>query len=161
MTLILTLNFIFNCNYYLHIKGCAMGAICAIAYANIFMASFESKYIYPCIKEKVITFLRFIGDLFMIWTSTEKEILKLINKLNQKHKTIKFDFKYSKTKIEFLDVLVYKDINNKLQTTFYRKPTDRQNYLHANSELPRSLKESIPYSPNTTCQKNLLQKFRI
>ena len=53
MTLILTLNFIFNCNYYLHIKGCAMGAICAIAYANIFMASFESKYICPCIKKKL------------------------------------------------------------------------------------------------------------
>ena len=37
---------------------------------------------------------------------------------------IKFDFKYSKTKIELLDVLVYKDINNKLQITFYKKPTD-------------------------------------
>ena len=41
---------------------------------------------------------------------------------------------------------MYKDISNKLQTTLYKKPTDHQSYLHANSEHPRSLKESIPYS---------------
>ena len=29
----------------------------------------------------------------------------------------KFDFKYSKTTISFLDVELYKDTNNKLQTT--------------------------------------------
>ena len=120
-----------------------MGTICAPAYANIFMASFKSKYIYSYIKEKVVTFLRLIDDLFMMWTGTEEELLKFINELNQKHKTIKFDFKYSKTKIEFLDVLVYKDINNKLQITLCKKPTNHQSYLHANSEYPRSLKESI------------------
>ena len=63
---------------------------------------------------KVIKFLRLIDDLFMIWTGTEEELLEFINELNQKHKTIRLDFKYSKTKIEFLDVLVYKEINNKL-----------------------------------------------
>ena len=57
MALILTLNnFIFNCKHYLQIKGCGMGTRCAPAYANIFMASFESKYIYPYIKEKVKRF---------------------------------------------------------------------------------------------------------
>ena len=82
-----------------------MGTICAPFYANIFMASFESKFIFPTKKEKVRKFLRFIDDLFMIWTDTEEELLKFINELNQKHKTIKFDFKYSKTKIVFLYVL--------------------------------------------------------
>ena len=72
-------NFIFNCKHYLQIKGCAMGTKCAPACTNIFMASFESKFIYPYIKENVITFLRFIDDLFMIWTGTEEELLKLLN----------------------------------------------------------------------------------
>ena len=108
------------------------------------MPSFESKYIYPYIKENVITFLQFIDDLFIIWTSTEEELLKFISKLNQKHKIIKFYFKYHK--IEFLNALLYKDINNKLQTTLYKKPTDRQSYLHANSKHPRSLKGNIAYS---------------
>ena len=96
--------------------------------------------------KKVITFLRFIDDLFMIWTATEEELLKFINKINQKYKTIKFDFKYSKAKIEFLDVLVYKDINNKLRITLYIKPTDHQSHLHADLEPHRSLKESMSYS---------------
>ena len=94
----------------------------------------------------LITFLRFIDDLFMIWTATEEELLKFINKINQKYKTIKFDFKYSKAKIEFLDVLVYKDINNKLRITLYIKPTDHQSHLHADLEPHRSLKESMSYS---------------
>ena len=123
-----------------------MGITSAPACANIFMANLESKFTYPYKKGKVITLLLFIDDLFMIWTDIEEELLKFINELNQKHKTIKFDFKYSKTKIELSDVLVYKEINNKLQTTLYKKPTDRQSYLHANSEHPRSLKESIRYS---------------
>ena len=68
--------------------------------------------------------------------------MKFINELNQKYKAVEFDFKYSETKIEFLDVLVYKD---KLQTTLYKKPTDRQSYLYANWERPRPLKKSIGY----------------
>ena len=38
-----------------------MGTICAFAYANIFMARFESKYIFPHKKEKVEK--RFYGSL--------------------------------------------------------------------------------------------------
>ena len=39
-------NFVFNSKFYLQIKGCTMGTICAPTYANIFMAKFEQKYIY-------------------------------------------------------------------------------------------------------------------
>ena len=66
--------------------------------------------------------------------------------LNKKRPSIKFEVKYSQTKIEFLDVLVYKDHDNMLQTTIYRKQTDRQNYLDARSEHPKLLRDSIPYS---------------
>ena len=66
--------------------------------------------------------------------------------MNKKRHSIKFDFRFSKEKIEFLDTLVYKDHYNRLQTTLFKKPTDRQNYLHAKSAHPLSLKNSIPYS---------------
>ena len=66
-------------------------------------------------------FLRFIDDLFMIWAGSEHELLHFMSDLNMKHSSINFDFKYSQTKIEFLDVLVYKDHNNMLQRTIYRK----------------------------------------
>ena len=66
--------------------------------------------------------------------------------LNKKHPSIKFKFKYSQTKIQYLDVLIYKDQINMLQTTIYRKQIDRKNYLEARSEHPKLLKDSIPYS---------------
>ena len=43
---------LFNSKFYLQIKCCAMGTICAPAYANIFMAEFEQKYIYLLTKYK-------------------------------------------------------------------------------------------------------------
>ena len=68
-----------------------------------------------------------------------------MNEINKKHQPIKFDFKFSKENIKFLDTLVYIDSNNRLQTTLYKKPTDCQNYLHAKIAHPFSLKK-IPYS---------------
>ena len=57
LALILTLNnFVFGCIHYLQMKGWAMGTICAPAYANIFMANFELKYIYPYKKDKTKMF---------------------------------------------------------------------------------------------------------
>ena len=45
--LVLTLNnFVFNCQNYLQIKGCAMGTKCAPSYVNIFIGMFEERYIY-------------------------------------------------------------------------------------------------------------------
>ena len=63
----------------------------------------------------------------MIWSGSEQELLDFMNDLNKKHPLAKFEFKFSQTKIEFLDVLVYNDQNNMLQATMYRKQTDRQN----------------------------------
>ena len=147
LALILTLNnFIFNCKLYLQIKGCEMGTICAPAYENIFMAYFEEKFIYPLADAKTLLYLRFIDDIFMIWTKSEKDLIIFLDELNTKHTSIKFEFKYSRQQIKFLDTLVYIDNNNKLQTTLYKKSTDRQNYLHSKSEDPYSLKKSIAYS---------------
>ena len=69
-------------------------------------------------------FLRFIDNLFMIWTGSKQELLELMSDLNKKHPLIKLEFKYSQTTIELLDVLFDKDQNNMLQTTTYRKQTD-------------------------------------
>ena len=58
------------------------------------MANFELKYIYPYIKDKTKMFLRFIDDLFMIWTGSEQELLDFMSDLSEKHRSIKFEFKY-------------------------------------------------------------------
>ena len=82
----------------------------------------------------------------MIWNGTTEELILFIDDFNKKHKTIQFDYKISTKQIEFLDTMVYRDQQYRIQTTIFRKPTDQQIYLHAQSNHPKSLKDSIPYS---------------
>ena len=105
-----------------------MGTICAPSYANTFMSEFEEKHIYPLIKNKSVIYLRYVDDIFMVWIKSEKELRYFMNEINQKHQSIKLDFKFSKESIEFLDTLVNIDSKNRLHTTLYKKLTDCQNY---------------------------------
>ena len=62
------------------------------------MGKFELAHIYPYIRDKKITYLRNVFDLFFIWKETELKLLSFIKDLNKKkHPSIEFDFKYSKT----------------------------------------------------------------
>ena len=47
------------------IKGCTMGKICAPAYANILMAEFEQKYIYPL--KKANQYFSYATLLVSLW----------------------------------------------------------------------------------------------
>ena len=68
----------------------------------------------------------------MILVGTKQVLLLFLENLNGKQKTIESNISHSN--ISFLKTLIYKDKNNTLETTIYRKPIDR------------SLKNSIRYS---------------
>ena len=148
MLLILTLNnFIFNGEHYHQIKGTAMGTRAAPNYANIFMGSFEEKYIYKSTYMRHISYFgRYIDDIFLIWKGTENQLKEFLCKLNRAHPTIKFTFEYSKSETNFLDVTVKKDQKGYLSTDVYQKKTDTHNYLNNASAHPEHSKKSIPYS---------------
>ena len=93
---------------------CAIGTICAPSYTNIFMVNFETKHIYPHIKEMSLLYLRYSDDIFMIRKGREAELMTFIKDLNEKDKTIKFDFQVSPRKIAFHDAMFYKDENNNI-----------------------------------------------
>ena len=121
LALILTLkNFIFNSKFYLQIKGCAIGTICTPSYANIFMSEFEENHMYLLIKNKSAIHLRYIDDIFMVWIISESELGHFMDEINQKYQSIKFDFKFSKERVKFLDTLIYIDSKNRLQITLYK-----------------------------------------
>ena len=87
----------------------------------------------------------FIADLLMISFYSGME--DFITRLNSRDPTIKLDFKYSKSSIEFLDTKIYKNKEkNKLLTTIHRKPTGGRNFLYPTSAQTRSLINSIPLS---------------
>ena len=147
LQLILTLNnFVFNGKHYIQTKGCAMGTKCAPSYANIFMGYFEEKFIYPLIAHLSSFYVRYIDDVFLIWTGSIEQFEQFIQDLNKKHPTIKFDYQISKKEVTFLDTVTFIDSDGKIKTKLYVKPTDRKSYLHYNSEHPKSTKNSIPYS---------------
>ena len=132
LNLILNLNnFIFHLVNYIQKMGCAIGNVCAPSYAILFIAEFEEKHIYPYIKAMSLLYLKCIDDIFIIWKGTKEQLITFINKLNKKHKAIKFEYEISSQKIPFLDTMVYKDKENNLQVTLYQKSTDQQSYLHA------------------------------
>ena len=69
----------------------------------------------------------------MVWIKSGKQPKFFTNGINKKTSLYKIVFKFSKEKIEFLDTLVYKNHNDRLQATLYEKLIDPQNYLQARS----------------------------
>ncbi|OCT89505.1 hypothetical protein XELAEV_18018126mg [Xenopus laevis] len=62
------------------------------------------------------------------------------------HPSISFTLSYDFEKIQFLDVLVYRNSMNGIETSVYTKPTDRNQILHFHSNHPPHTKNSIPIS---------------
>ena len=88
LPLVLTLNnFVFNSlvGNYLQIKSWAMGTKCAPSYANVFIDLFEERYIYPLIEKISKIYLRFIVDIFLIWTETTDQLMKFKRQINEAH----------------------------------------------------------------------------
>ena len=97
-------------------------------------------FMYTCLQTFSNFCCRFIDDIFLCWNGSETQLLEFITRLNSRHPTIKFDFKYSKSSIKFLETKIYKNKKkNKLLTTIYWKPTDQRNFLGPISAHPKSL----------------------
>ena len=80
-----------------------------------------------------LIWLRYIDDIFFVWTHGEKELEKFMSS-SDSFKDVSFlDLKVSLTKC-------------KLSTDLHIKPTDCHQYLHYSSGHPEHTKRSIVYS---------------
>ena len=138
-------NFEFNGQHYLQISGTAMGTKTAPSHANNFMGHFEEAHVYTYCLQPLI-WLRFIDDIFMIWTHGKTELINFVANLNSCHETIKFTAEISKTTVNFLDTTVSLSPNGTLEVDLYSKPTDSHNYLLYTSAHTLNCKISLPYS---------------
>ena len=125
------------------ILGTAIGTKFAPTYANIFMAGLERK-IFESGGFNPFVWLRFLDDIFCLWLEGEEKLYNFVKYLNEFHPTIKFTMEKSYEKINFLDVVVYKE-NKCLSTDLYTKDTDTHQYLHAKSCHRSCIKRAIPY----------------
>ena len=82
---ILTHNyFSFNSLHYLQVKGTAMGTRMAPSYANLFMGSLEEDFL-NSEDSKPDLWLRFIDDIFLLWTHGHDSLLLFLERLNSRH----------------------------------------------------------------------------
>ena len=95
---------------------------------------------------KPFVYFRYIDDIFMIWTEGKDSLKEFLQHCNRQNKHIQFTESEAGTTVPFLDVSVSLQ-NEKLQTDFYCKPTDKHQYIYYTSCHPKHTKNSLPYSP--------------
>ena len=137
-------NFQFNGQNYKQISGIFMGTKTAPSYAINTMGAFESKFVYTYHK-KCLVYLRYIDDIFIMWTHTREELLEFIEFLNTRTEHFKFTSEISDKEVTFLDTKVCIQ-DDHIVTDLYCKPTDSHNYLVYDSSHPQRCKDSIPFS---------------
>lgn len=133
-------DFMFNDKFYLQIKGTAMGKKFAPAYANIFMANWEKEALAKC-QQQPACYLRYLDDVWGIWTGTEEQFEQFVAILNSHDPSIHLKTELNKESIDFLDTTVFKGPNFKtdfkLDIKVFFKVTDTHALLHKQSFHPK------------------------
>lgn len=154
-------DFVFQKNWYLQTKGTAMGKRFAPAYANIYMADWEETAFQKC-KLLPVIYLRFLDDIWGVWTHSKEEFETFVQTLNSHHTSIKIEPQLSEKETNFLDTTVFKgsdfEETGKLDTKLFVKPTDTHSLLHRKSFHPKHVFQGIVKSQllrySRICSKN-------
>ena len=130
-------HFTYSRHIYIQIDGVAMGSPLGPLLAKTFMISLEEA-ILPSIKKHVVHWKRYVDDTHAYIDPSKIEFV--LEKLNSCHTNIQSTHEIEENqKITFLDVLITRTRDNKLETTVFRKETNTDLYITWN------LHASIPY----------------
>ena len=97
--------------------------------------------------------LRFIDDIFAIWTHGSAKLLDFNTWLNSRHNSLNFTCSHSETSVVFLDTPVKLNCGL-LETELYIKPTSSLSYLHRTSSHPTHVFKSLPYGEFLRVHRN-------
>lgn len=141
--------FLFQDAMFKQCKGTSMGASFAPEYACLYLGLWELEYVSNPernrFKDNIKMYCRFIDDIFLLFKGSQTDLIEFHDYLNKTNKNIRLSLDYSKDKIHFLDLTISRGEDQKLHTTLFRKPTDRNSILHYHSFHPQHLKDNIPY----------------
>ena len=88
-----------------------MGSPMAPSYANLFMGQLEYNMLRDAPGGLIpLEWIRFIDDIFAIWTHGIDKLKEFLHHINNFHPNIKFEIEYSFERVHFLDTNIY--INN-------------------------------------------------
>ena len=117
---------IFNNKFYKQIDGMGMGSPLGLALANIFMCSFENKWLKDCPHGlKPVFHRRYVGDIFLLFSSLD-HAEKFKKCLSSKRPNIIFSLKKENDgRLSLLDISIFRG-KRKFVTNVYRKKTFKE-----------------------------------
>ena len=118
-------------------SGTAIGTKFAPPYACIFMDEVETEFL-KSQELQPFLWLRYIDDIFFIWTHGTQELDSFLNELNKFHPNSSFTYETSKERVNFLDLNV-SIWNGAISTDMYIKPTDGHQCLNYKSSHPEHI----------------------
>ena len=98
-----------------------------------------------------LLWLRYIDDIFFIWTHGKEELKKFMEKFNNFTPNLRFTYESSEKSISFFDLIIIVS-EQKLKTALHIKSTDCNQYLHYTSSHPEHTKCSVVFSQSTLIQ---------
>ena len=110
-----------------------MGSSLGPTLANIFLCYCKTTGLKNCPKSfKPVYYKRYVDEIFVLFEKPE-EVLRIVNYMNKRHKSIKFSFETEKDNFFFLlDVNIYRE-KDKFGTTVFRKDTFSDVYTNFSS----------------------------
>ena len=133
--------FLFQGKYYEQVQGAVMGSPISPLIANIFMEEFEVKALSSTLHPPSL-WLRFVDDTFVINRAEHSHAL--LQHINSQDPHIQFTMEPTQQgSLPFLDTLVTIQQDNTFSISVYRKPTHTDQYLHWDSNLHITAKQSV------------------
>ena len=153
-----------------------MGTKLAPALATIYIGDLKEAFLDASTKQPIL-WVRYIDDVFTIWTHTLQDFKDFLAGLNNIHPKIHFTVNISTQTCEFLDLMIYKPPDflrtGKLSTTIHYKSTNTFSFTMGSSYLPRHILKGIAVGEltrvirNTTSpaicehyEKKMIKRFR-
>lgn len=151
--------FMFDDKTYIQTVGLPMGNVSSCNLSDIIVHHFELELIQTFKRgNKLLCFLRFRDDIFIIWNGTLKELKLFMKQANAMHKRFRFTFDFSLNMVIFLDLEIFKGFRfrmcNKLDMKTHFKPTNTFQYLERTSCHPDHVFEALVKGELTRYARN-------
>ena len=149
--------FQFNAQFFTQLCGIAMGTKLAPALATVYIGDLEEAFI-ESRSLKPHLWVRYIDDVFVIWTHSRKDFDVFLADLNQRQHRIRFTAEISTLSCNFLDLTIYKppdfESTGLLATKIYYKPTNTFSFPLGASYMPKTIHKSIAIGEMTRLLRN-------
>jgi hypothetical protein len=147
-------DFFFNGQFYRQKKGVAMGKQFAPNFANLYMCRWEENVLHSIPGPKPKIWLRYIDDIFGIWESSVTELEQFVQNVNKVDNNIQVTCNSSLTDLQFLDLVIFKNMSLRLSSFVFLKPTSSLRLIHPRSLHPKHTKTGVIFSQISRFFKN-------